>query len=142
MKRVHVEDFVYSFTRRCQVSCVYEDFPSDVERRKVLEDEGYAFGHATGQSCNSLIDSLLQLLLTFNVINGPPADAKAPLWRSEACELVRRHLCDHADVGLHPRLRSEVGEVVKVASEVHARAFLEHHKHASAIVSFLVEKFG
>ena len=68
MKRVHVEDFVNRFVRRCQINCVYEDFPSDAERRKVLEEEGYAIGHATGQGCNSLNDSLLQLLLAFDVI--------------------------------------------------------------------------
>ena len=113
---------------------MYTDFLSDAERRKVLEEEGYAIGHSTGQRCNSLIDSLLQLLLAFNVINGPSADAKAPLWRHEACELARQHFCDHSDVGLHPRLRSEAGEVVDVAPDMHARAFLEHHKHAPAIV--------
>ena len=142
LKRVHVEDFVHRFIRRCQTNCVYEDFPSDDERRKVLKEEGYDIRSATGHGCNSLIDSLLQLLLTLNVINGPPADAKAPLWRIEACELARQHLCDHSDVGLHPRQRSEAGEVVDVAAGVHARAFLEHHKHASAIVSFLVQRFG
>ena len=141
MKRVHVEDFVHRFVRRCQINCVYADFPSGAERKKVLEEEGYATGHATGQGCDSLIDAL-QLLLAFNVINGPSADAKAPLWRHEACELARQHLCDHSDVGLHRRLRSEAGEVVDVAPDVHARAFLEHHKHASEIVSFLIARFG
>ena len=43
---------------------------------------------------------------------------------------------------MHPRLRGEAGEAVEVAADVHARAFLEHHKHASVIVSFLVERFG
>ena len=81
------------------------------------------------------------MLLAFNVINGPSGDAKVPLWRHEACELAMQHLCDHSDVSFHPRVRSEAGEVVDVARHVHARAFLEHHKHASAIVSFLVERF-
>ena len=45
-------------------------------------------------------------------------------------------------MGLHPRLRSEAGEVVDVARDVHARAFLEHRKHSSEIVSFLIERFG
>ena len=53
MKRVHVEDFVYRFVRRCQTNCVYEDSPSDAERRAVLAEEGYAIGSATGQRCNS-----------------------------------------------------------------------------------------
>ena len=44
--------------------------------------------------------------------------------------------------GLHPRIRSQAGEAVVVTPDVHARAFLEHHKHASAIVSFLIERFG
>lgn len=82
------------------------------------------------------------MLLAFNVINGPSADAKVPLLRHEACEFVRQHLCDHSDVGLQPRVRSEAGDVVEVARDVHNRAFLEHHKHASAIASFLVERFG
>ena len=77
-----------------------EGSPSDAERRKVLEEEGYATGHATGQGCNSLIDYLLRLLLVFNIINGPCADAKAPLWRHEACELARQHLLDHSGLGL------------------------------------------
>ena len=42
---------------------MYGDSPRDAERRNVLEEEGYAIGHATGQGCNSLIDSALQLLI-------------------------------------------------------------------------------
>ena len=38
MKRLYVEDFVHTFARRCQVNCVYEDVPSDADRRKVLEE--------------------------------------------------------------------------------------------------------
>ena len=77
-----------------------EGSPSDAERRKVLEEEGYATGHATGQGGNSLIESFLQLPLAVNAINGPSADAKGQLWRLEACELARQHLLDHSGLGL------------------------------------------
>ena len=135
-KRVHVEDFVYRFVSLCQANCLYDDFPSDAERRKGLEEEGYAVGKATGQGCNSLIASVLQLLLSLEIINPPSADVTVPYWRHEVCELVRQHFCSVSDVSLHPRLRSEAGKVVDVADDVHSRAFLEHHKHARAIVYF------
>lgn len=62
MKQFHVDDFVYRFARRCQSNCVYEDFPTDEERKQHLQDDGYTIGRATGHRCNSLIDSLLQSL--------------------------------------------------------------------------------
>ena len=48
---------------------MYEDFPSDMDRKKVLEEEGYAIGNSAGQRCNSLIESILQALLASVIIN-------------------------------------------------------------------------
>ena len=111
-------------------------------KQNYQKKKGYTIGHTSGRNCNSLIDSLLQLLIANDIIKRPPADAKEHLWRMAACDVVRQHLCSHSNLSLHPRLRSEDGEAVNVASEVHADAFLEHRKHASAIISFLIEKFG
>ena len=97
---------------------------------------------STGQRCNSLIDSLLQALLALDIINGPSADDKPLVWRHEVCELTRKHLCEHVDVCLRPRVRSQEGEAVVVTPDVHARAFLDHYKHAAEIVLFLIERFG
>lgn len=51
-------------------------------------------------------------------------------------------MCEHADISLHPRVRSQAGEAVSVAPDIHARAFLEHYKHAKEIFVFLIKKFG
>ena len=119
---------------------MYEDFPTDDERKQHLQDDGYTIGRATGHRCNSLIDSLLQSLLASDIINGPSADEKPLLWRNEVCELTRKHLCEHADISMHPRVRSQAGEAVLVAPDVHARAFLQHYKHANEIILFLFRK--
>ena len=34
MKRLHIHGFVYSFIKRCQIICLHEEFPTDVEYRK------------------------------------------------------------------------------------------------------------
>ena len=113
-----------------------QKFPSDADRKKDLEKQDYSVGRSSGQGCNSLTDSLLQLLLHFKVIKGPSADVNIPYWRHEACEAVRHHLCTHADKHLHPRLRNECNEVYDVSDDFHARAHLEHHKRARTIVYF------
>ena len=142
MKRVHVEEFVDRFVRRCQKDCVYDGFPSDADRIETLKKSGYALKKVTGHGCNSLIDSCLLLLLHFKVINGPPPDANLAHWRHEACEEVRKHLCNHSDVTLHPRFKSRAGEAVAVESDVHQRAFLQHRTHVREVVTFLISKFN
>lgn len=107
-----------------------------------MDDQGFRIGRATGQGCNSLIDSLLQLLVALDIIHGPSSDANEALWRHEACELVRSHLSNHSNALLHPRVRSQAGEVLNLSSDMHARGFLEHQRHASEIVSKLITTFG
>ena len=58
------------------------------------------------------------------------------MWRHEVCELVRDHLCGREDVASRPRQRNELHAIMKALEEVHARAYLEHHKHSEAIVIF------
>ena len=74
---------------------------------------------------------------------GPPSPAM-PIgkWRSELCEMTGSHLCQHENVALRPRLRDETYKELKVAEDQHSRAFLEHHKHATAILKFLIQRAG
>lgn len=83
---VYVEDVVDRVVRLCQGNCLYEGFLSGAERREVLEELGYAIGHASGQGCNCVIDSLLQVLLQVNVNKCPSDDVNVSSWRHEACE--------------------------------------------------------
>ena len=121
---------------------VVQNFTSDETRRKDLEKGGFTFGSGSGHGCNCLVDSLLQLLLQYQFLNGPGAGVSMAMWRHEVCELVRKHLCDHEDVRLRPRQRNELHAVMNVLEEVHARAYLEHQKHSEAIVSFVCEALG
>ena len=102
-----IKDVVSRFVRRCQVNCVYDGFPSDAEYRKSLIEKRFTIGHTSGHNCNSLIDSLLQLLVHHKVVKGPPSGLPVHLWRSGLCEMTRSHLCNHDNIGLRPRLRDE-----------------------------------
>ena len=103
---------------------------------------GFAFGSGSGHGCNCLVDSLLQLSLQYQIMNGPSAGVSMAMWRHEVCELVRKHLCGHEDVRLRPRQRNELHAVMNVLEEVHARAYLKHQKHSEAIVIFVVKHLG
>ena len=39
LQRVLINDFVYTFVRRCQVHCLYDGFPSDEMYRKTLMEK-------------------------------------------------------------------------------------------------------
>ena len=39
-KRLHVEEFVGRFVRRCQTNCLYDGFPTDEKRAKNCKDVG------------------------------------------------------------------------------------------------------
>ena len=126
----------------CQQHVVFQHFPSYETRRKYLEMGGFTFGSGSGHGCNCLVDSLLQFLLQYQILNGPGAGVSIAMWRHEVCELVRKHLCGHEDVRLRPRQRNDLHAVMNVLEEVHARAYLEHQKHSEAIVILSVKHLG
>ena len=103
---------------------MHEEFLSDVERKQHLVVQGYKLGKGSGQGCNCLIDSLLQLLLHHKVVKGPPSTSMpVGRWRSELCEMTRSHLCQHENVALRPRLRDATYKELKVTEDQHSRAF-------------------
>ena len=51
-------------------------------------------------------------------------------------------MCQHEIVALRPRVRDEAYKEVQVTEEQHSRALLEHHKHATDIVKFLISQAG
>ena len=77
-------------------------------------------------------------------MNGPPStNISVGRWRRELCEMTRSHLCQHENVVLHPRIRDETYKEKKEATEEeHSRAFLEHHKHAEAVLKYLIQRAG
>lgn len=52
---------------------------------------------------------------------------------------ARAHLCDHADVALRPVQQYHLSNPVQSATaEEHAQAFLEHDRHAAALVDLFL----
>ena len=79
-------------------------------------------------------------LLTLAIFESEAATRK---WRRDACVAVRAFLCSHPDASLHPVQRDHTNSVVNSASpEEHALAFLEHHRHAVAIINFFLTYTG
>ena len=137
IQQVIVDDFIVCFTSLCMDLVVFT-YPSDKERKRSLQNQGYTFGVGSGYAFNCLSDSLLQLLISHKIIRESRGNGAQARWRHDACEAVRRHLCEQPDESLRPRERDHANRIRDVSEEDHARAFLEHHKHAAAIVQFLI----
>ena len=54
------------------------------------------------------------------------------------CQQVRKHLNQHVDEALHPRERNDRHVVSDLPDDVHACAFLQHRRHAEAILKYFV----
>ena len=54
------------------------------------------------------------------------------------CQQVRHHLNEHVDEALRPRERNDSHVVLDVLDDVHACAFLQHHRHAQEIINYFV----
>ena len=122
---------------------VVTDFPTDAERRQEpLDSFQLDVKHGDGAGNNCLIDSLLQCLSYHGVIVMPKTECRPVKWRRNLCDEVRSYLCGHDDVRLHPKQRDECSAIRSVSSELHNVAFLEHHRHAAAIVTYLVSKYA
>ena len=139
LKQFLCEDVVKEFCNICMRDVVQEDYSTDEQRRQQLADLGYKIGKGSGHSCNCLIDSLLQLLLHHNVVQGPPSRLPMSVWRNELCEIARSHLCNHDNIALRPRLRDENYKEIHATEAQHSRAFLGHHKHGKAILQSLID---
>ena len=90
--------------------------------------------HGDGSGNNCLTDSLLQGLVHHKVIISLENNGRDWEWRRRLCDEVRVHLCCHDDVRLRPKQRDERSAFRGVSLEEHNRAYLEHHRHAVAIV--------
>jgi hypothetical protein len=119
------------------------NYPSDVERRReLLMSSHLDVIHGDGAGNNCLTDSLLQGLVHQKVIIKPESNCRELEWRRKLCDEVRVHLCFHDDVRLRPKQRDERNAIRCVSPEEHNRAYLEHHRHAVAIVTFLVVNYA
>ena len=96
-------------------------------------------GEAAGNNC--LIDSLLQGLVYHNVIVQKDSSFKDWVWRRKNCAEVREHLCLHDDVRVRPKQRDDRNNIREVLQDAHNRAFLQHHRHAGPIVTYLIDKY-
>lgn len=114
---------------------------SDHEKQRQLKDAGFIFGIGEVHDNNDcLADSLLQLLLIHNVVDG--AQFNGIHSRRTACHDCRRHLVYHQDSTLHPRVRRPDGSVASVSPNLHANAYLQHNVHGPAIILFFLNKYG
>ena len=119
---------------------------SDEERKKELE----ALGKHVGTGCifNSnacLMDSLLQTMAEVGLVDISLKENSTHSLqrRRDACIAARMHLntsdeCMH----LRPVLRAGNGEILRASDEEHGKAFLEHDRHAEALVRFFLHEFG
>ena len=80
----------------------------------------------------------MQLLLHHGVLKGPGGGLAIEKWRHDMCQQVRRHLSEHVDEALRPRERNDSHAVLVVPDDVHACAFLQHHRHAQEIINLFV----
>ena len=91
-------------------------------------------GKASGDRCNCLIDSLLQLLMTHGFIEYVEENA----FRKRIRDYTRKCLTEHADESLRPVHRNSLNSTIQ-NSVKGADPFLEHNKHAAAIINIIFE---
>ena len=122
---------------------VVTNYPSDAERRReLLMSSHMDVRHGDGAGNNCLTDSLLQGLVHQKVIIRPESNCRELEWRRKLCDEVRVHLCFHDDVRLRPKQRDERNAIRCVSGEEHNRAYLEHHRHAVAILTCLIDNYA
>ena len=81
----------------------------------------------------------MQVLLKHKAVSNFENEHRQIAWRHEIGERVREHLCEHQNHSLRPRQRGENNRISQVSSEDHAKAYLQHHVHAKAIITFLLD---
>ena len=72
------------------------------------------------------------------MLQGPENTLAREKWRHELCQAVRKHLNDNANEAFRPRERNDSQFVFDVVDDVHASAFLQHHRHSEATIKFLI----
>lgn len=119
------------------------NYPSDEVRKKDLfMSDHLEVRHGEGAGNNCLTDSLLQGLVHNKVIVQSETNCKDWEWRRKVCDEVRRHLCSHDDVRFRPKQRDDRSAIRNVSQDAHNRAYLEHHRHAVPIVTYLISNYG
>ena len=136
MKDLVIEDCIQNCVLLCYDAVVVDEYPKDTLRCKELFDQGYIIGNASGHRCNCLSDSLLQLLLHEGVLQGPDNMLALEKWRHELCQQVRKHLTENVNEAFRPRERNSNQLVFDGATDLHAFAFLQPHRHAASIIRF------
>ena len=116
-----------------------DQYPRDTSRCKELIEQAYMLGKSSGHGCNCLSDSVLQLVLHEGVLQGPENTLALEKWRHELCQAVRKHLNVNVNEAFRPRERNDSQLVFDVVDDVHASAFLQHHRHSEAIIIFYSE---
>ena len=81
---------------------------------------------------------MLQFVLHGGVLKGPDKTLALEKWRHDMCQQVRKHLNEDVDEALRPRERNDSQVVLDVLDDVHASAFLQHHRHSQAIIKLCV----
>ena len=137
-KDVIIEDCIKKFALLCQDAILVDQHPRGASRRKEIFEQGYTIGNCSGHKCNCVSDSLLQFLLHHGVLKGPDSTLAIEKWRHDMCQQVRRHLNEHVDESLRPRERNDSHAVLDVPEDLHACAFLQHHRHAQDIINYSV----
>ena len=118
---------------------------SDEERRAELVSDGKSIGQGLVYGSNACCaDSLLQVLSRHGYFRKEVhGDTTADIdIRKSICEQARLHLMCHSDARLHPTLRDDLGRVVVATTLEHGKAYLEHDRHAAALVDFFVSVLG
>ena len=118
---------------------------SDCARRNELHASGKVIGEGLVFDENAcLADSLLQLLAAHGFLARDLCanTTMAKKRRKDACQQARLFLVNHADPSLRPLLRDALGNALNAEPEEHARAFLEHDRHAMALTDFFLDHFG
>ena len=132
-----IEDCIKNVALLCQDIVMVDQYPRDASRRKELFEQGYIVGKSSGHGCNCLADSLLRLLLHEGVLKGPDSTLALEKWRHDMCQQVRKHL-NEVVKALRPRERNDSQVVLDVLDDVHASAFLQHHRHSQAIIKLFL----
>ena len=136
-----LEDEMASFVYRFSIIVVDNiavETKSGAQRRSELARVGKYIGNGHFHGTNECLSD--NILLTFiaveifptHLVDGSHASTER---RRTACHALRRHLCQHEDVRLHPTQRTCTGARATDASDHdHARAFLQSDIHGAEII--------
>jgi hypothetical protein len=108
---------------------------SDEARKQELKANGKIIGAGQPHGRNDcLTDSLIQVLAASGRL--PSFLERDVSERQKVCNEVRLFLAGHEDHRVHPRWRTETGEIAQDRDD-HKLAYLQHEIHAELIIRFV-----